>query len=390
MLLLKTIVLLGALQGFIVSILLWSSARRRPEERTTRRLLAAIILFCALACLGLYLDETAWENETTIGSLFNAVVPLIIIMPIGPLIYLYVRSLGEPGFRLERRYRPHFYPIVVDLFQHFFIGCFIAVAFIGSWLKLFHHNFGPAMRGLGVFLDDYNQYADIPRWISLTVYLVLATRYLRRQKVLGSAEWQRWPSIFLRVFWIFDVIWLIFLIPYELPRVGDMLLDKVDWYPLYLPLVAIIYFLGIKGYFITYRSETLPEPKKLLPLVLPAEKVGPVINALRQSMEADGLWLNPELNLTLLAKHCGVAPKTLSIVLNQHLGSSFTDYVNHYRIDAVKERIVRPESRQLTIAGLAYECGFNSLPTFQRAFKAITGMSPKEYLYRNMINSGFE
>ncbi|HLX67889.1 MAG TPA: helix-turn-helix transcriptional regulator, partial [Puia sp.] len=190
--------------------------------------------------------------------------------------------------------------------------------------------------------------------------------------------------------WIFDVIWLIFLIPYELPRVGDMLLDKVDWYPLYLPLVAIIYFLGIKGYFITYRSESLPGPKKLLPPVLPAEKVGPVINALKQSMEADNLWLNPELNLTFLAKHCGVAPKTLSIVLNQHLGTSFTDYVNHYRIDAVKERIVRPESRQLTIAGLAYECGFNSLPTFQRAFKAITGMSPKEYLYRNMINSEFE
>jgi AraC-like DNA-binding protein len=81
-----------------------------------------------------------------------------------------------------------------------------------------------------------------------------------------------------------------------------------------------------------------------------------------------------------------VAPKTLSIVLNQHLGSSFTDYVNHYRIDAVKERIVRPESRRLTIAGLAYECGFNSLPTFQRAFKAITGMSPRQYMYRNSLS----
>jgi AraC-like DNA-binding protein len=39
-----------------------------------------------------------------------------------------------------------------------------------------------------------------------------------------------------------------------------------------------------------------------------------------------------------------------------------------------------PESRELTIAGLAYECGFNSLPTFQRAFKATAGMSPKEFL----------
>jgi len=372
--------LLGALQGFIVSTLLWSSARRRIEERTSRRLLAAIILLCALTCLGLCLDESAWENQTTIGSVFNAIVPLIIVMPIGPLIYFYVRSLAEPGFRLERRYRPHFYSIIIDLFQHLVIGCFIIFAFFGSWLKLFHHNFGPELRALGTFLDDYNQYADIPRWISLTVYLVLATRYLRRRTAMGSVEWRRWPSIFLRVFWIFDAIWLIFLIPYELPRIGDMLIDKVDWFPLYLPIVAIIYFLGVKGYF-TYRSETIPDSNKKSPrLVLPAEKVGSVIKALKQSMEADSLWLNPELSLTLLANHCGVATKVLSAVLNQHMGTTFNEFVNGYRISAVKQRMSQPNSRELTIAGLAYECGFNSLPTFQRAFKSTTGQSPKEYL----------
>jgi AraC-like DNA-binding protein len=104
------------------------------------------------------------------------------------------------------------------------------------------------------------------------------------------------------------------------------------------------------------------------------------IESLRKSMEEDRIWLDTDLNLGKLAQHCGVSPKTLSVILNQHMGVTFTDYVNHYRINAVKERIVRPESRQLTIAGLAYECGFNSLPTFQRAFKSTTGQSPREYL----------
>ena len=31
----------------------------------------------------------------------------------------------------------------------------------------------------------------------------------------------------------------------------------------------------------------------------------------------------------------------------------------------------------------AYECGFNSLPTFQRAFKSITGLTPKEFLQKS-------
>jgi AraC-like DNA-binding protein len=155
-------------------------------------------------------------------------------------------------------------------------------------------------------------------------------------------------------------------------------------------MVAIIYFLGANGYFISTGRRKQPMPKvpdkKPAPLSVPEEKLGQVIQALRKSMEEDRIWLDTDLNLGKLAQYCGVAPKTLSIILNQHLGTSFTDYVNRYRVDAVKERIVQPESRQLTIAGLAYECGFNSLPTFQRAFKAVTGMSPKEYL----INSEFE
>jgi hypothetical protein len=57
MLLLKTIVLLGALQGFIVSGLLRASGRQRPEERVSRRLLAALIFWIALACLRAGLPE---------------------------------------------------------------------------------------------------------------------------------------------------------------------------------------------------------------------------------------------------------------------------------------------------------------------------------------------
>jgi AraC-like DNA-binding protein len=162
------------------------------------------------------------------------------------------------------------------------------------------------------------------------------------------------------------------------------LIDRFDWYPLYIPLVAIIYFLGAKGYFIgtAHRKQSAPNSpdKKPAPLSIPKEKVDQTIEVLRRSMEEDKIWLNADLSLGKLAQYCGVSPKNLSTILNHHLKTSFADYVNHYRIDAVKERIVKPESRQLTIAGLAYECGFNSLPTFQRAFKSTTGQSPREYL----------
>lgn len=370
---LNTLVLLGALQGFIVCGLLWASARQRPAERTSRRLLALLVFLIALACLDVYLIHFAFWNSTMIGGILEAVLPLIIVMPMGPLIYFYVRAYEEPEFRVGRREKRHFYPVVVDLFPHVAAVLFIIGLIFGLIPK-------DAFR-FGVFQDYYNQYSDIPRWISLTIYLCLATRYMRRRRAAGGPATDVaagvWPRAMLRVFWAFDIFWLLFLIPYELPRIGDALIDRFDWYPLYLPMVAIIYYLGVKGYFMSYHG--LAGGKKA-GAVIPQEKLAPLIQVLRKSMEEERLWLNADLNLSRLADHCGAAPKLLSTVLNQHMDTTFNDFVNGYRIDAVKTRMQRPESRELTIAGLAYECGFNSLPTFQRAFKSATGMSPKEYM----------
>lgn len=385
MLLLKTIVLLGALQGFIVSVLLWASGRRRPEERASRWLLATLTLLFALACLEIYLIHTHFWTDTMAGSILEAIVPLIVVMPVGPLIYFYVRSCEEPDFRLTRRRRRHFYSVAIDLFQHAFILLFV----IGLFARLIP----PNKYHIGVWEDYYDQYADIPRWISLTIYLALASRYLRRRRAAAAPsapddiQRMNWLRRLLRVFWAFDIFWLAFLIPYELPRIGDELIDRFDWYPLYVPLVMIIYFLGANGYFITYRNRR-PHltDKKNAPAAIPADKLEQVRLRLQKSMEEEALWLDAGLNVAKLAAHCSVAPKTLSIVLNQYMGVTFTDFVNSYRVDAVKEKILMPESRRITIAGLAYDCGFNSLPTFQRAFKSATGMSPRQYL----THSGLE
>jgi AraC-like DNA-binding protein len=66
--------------------------------------------------------------------------------------------------------------------------------------------------------------------------------------------------------------------------------------------------------------------------------------------------------------------------LNNHLNKSFNEFVNEYRIEEVKKRLVEKGNEHLTISGIALDCGFNSQATFQRAFKHVTGVSPKEYV----------
>jgi AraC-like DNA-binding protein len=384
------IILLGSLQGFIVGWLLFFSSR----GRRINRLLGVVIFLIALASLRVYLDGIAGGFYSLPGAgLLDAFFPFIVIMPIGPLLYFYVRAFSDDHFRVTRKMRVHFYPVLIDL-----VPQLTAVIYFAG---LFARFFKPNNQAWGQFIDTYNVYADIPRWLSLTTYLWLASRYLtQRKRELPAGESVAvslgWLRQLIRGLLIFQGIWLLYLVPYVIPRYTDRLLDQVGWYPVYVPLTIIIYWLGIKGLLMSYRRNLAadgadrPGKKAARPSAIPEATVQSTVRSLLQTMESDKLYLNPDLNVALLSTHTGIPPKMISAVLNQHLQKSFSEFVNEYRVKAVRERLLQPESKHLTIAGLAYECGFNSQPTFQRAFKAEIGVSPREFLMQHTIKSGFE
>jgi AraC-like DNA-binding protein len=66
--------------------------------------------------------------------------------------------------------------------------------------------------------------------------------------------------------------------------------------------------------------------------------------------------------------------------LNQHLQKSFNEFVNGYRVEAFKQNIRQSRHDNRTILAMAFDAGFNSQATFQRAFRSNTGMSPREYM----------
>jgi len=156
------------------------------------------------------------------------------------------------------------------------------------------------------------------------------------------------------------------------------MLDTFDWYPIYIPMAVLIYWLGIKGYML--QANSIQKKTAVASNVLPEEIIRQTTSALIKSMEVDQLFLNPELNVALLSRHTGIPQKTISAVLNQHMQKSFNEFINAYRINAFIKKAGQPEMEQLTIAGIATECGFNSQATFQRTFKEITGTSPSAYL----------
>ncbi|ACU58136.1 helix-turn-helix domain-containing protein [Chitinophaga pinensis] len=363
----STLMLLGALQGFIMSGLLFFSKKRPARDR----LLAILILLIALACLNLHIFESSWINELPLLQFLLNFVPLVVVMPLGPLLYFYVKSSLDPAFRVNTTHRPHFYSTIIDI-----VPQLIAVTYVGGVMGGILKNHPQPW---GIAIDTYNVYADIPRWFSMTIYVYLSYRYISSAQV-NNEKHLRWIRQFLKVFLVFQLIWFVYLVPYVIPKYTDKLLDMVDWYPVYIPLVILIYYLGIKGYMMTAEEETTAKKSATPPAPIPDTVIGEAVPLLMKAMEQDQLYLNPELNLALVAQHTGLPTKTISAVLNQHLQKSFNEFVNEYRVAAFKQKIAESRQEQYTIMSLALESGFNSLPTFQRAFRNNTGMSPREYM----------
>lgn len=369
------ILLLGTVQGFILATLLWVNQR---GNRLSNRFLATLIGLLALMSLAVGFPRTnRWV------SLAFELLPFIMTMPIGPLIYFYTKSMLDASFRLGKRERRHFYPVVLDAGSKIIGWIFI----IGLLLGFFEQKEGPTW---GYVMDEYNVYADIPRWISVTTYLFLTHRLLRQYAVSETKippSQLRWLRLFVSAFLVFQVLWLIHLVPYIIPSTRDSLLNLVGWYPIYVPITVFIYGLGLKGYLHTRTADLTIQPLKVTGAIIPQETVRQVTDMLQQAMTIDRLFLDPELTVEKIGQHTGFAPKLISAVLNQHLQKNFNSFINEYRVEEVKRRLIDPVHERLTLTGIAFDCGFNSQATFQRAFKQLTGVSPKEYVSQQAKNT---
>src|SRR5688572_20976175 len=108
----NVLILVGAIQGFISCVLLWA---KKTDNHLSNRLLGFIILFISMACLNLYLMQTGIRYRSEFFYAVAYCVPLIIVMPIGPLIYFYTKAVLELDFKIHRESYRHFYTAVIDL-----------------------------------------------------------------------------------------------------------------------------------------------------------------------------------------------------------------------------------------------------------------------------------
>ncbi|MBR2461423.1 MAG: helix-turn-helix transcriptional regulator [Clostridia bacterium] len=83
-----------------------------------------------------------------------------------------------------------------------------------------------------------------------------------------------------------------------------------------------------------------------------------------------------DCSLSALSAELGYNYVYLSKYFKQRTAISFTDYVNRYRINEACYLIGNTEK---TLLNVAFDCGFDSLRSFNRNFVRIVGTPPSEY-----------
>ncbi len=84
-------------------------------------------------------------------------------------------------------------------------------------------------------------------------------------------------------------------------------------------------------------------------------------------------------DLDRAAARLGMSRRRFTQLFREEAGTSWSDYVTGLRIDHAR-RLLRETNRSIT--AIAFECGYEDLSSFYRAFKRRAGLPPNEWRHR--------
>lgn len=102
-------------------------------------------------------------------------------------------------------------------------------------------------------------------------------------------------------------------------------------------------------------------------------------------MREERAYRQEGLSVGGLALKLGVPEYRLRRLINRQLGHrNFSAFLNQWRLAEAREALADPSQRDVPVATIGLDAGFQSLGPFNRAFKSDTGLTPTEFRQRTL------
>lgn len=339
--------------AFLIFALLGS---RQAEVRTANRLMAVLLLGC-IAVIG-----HAWlgvqELYTRYPHSANAIATLGLLP--GPLLYLYLRTMlfDRP---LARREWLHFLPFALA-----------TLALMPFYLQSAEAKLAWMMSRGGV--PWYIALAALAKTLLFLAYIVAGYRLMRSA---GDSPLAAGLARLMKI-WLVGGVVSIAALGVEFAEIALPLSSDAIGAVGLLIFVYATALLAIR-LPLSYRPQTEPPKAKYANKLLPEAQRASFLGTLEKAMEEGQAYRNGELKLDELAATVAMTPHELSQLINDACGVNFQEYLNGYRVAALKQALHAPEHANQSILDLGLACGFNSKSALNRVFKEIAGMTPSEY-----------
>lgn len=341
--------------------------------------------FLALSILGIcgiigyeFFVWLALEEQIPI---WVAALPIYIGTSIPVGIFCFVVFLIKPDHQLSKIEKWGFVAMGVEFFFHF-IQMLI-----------------PMLMEYSEQVELVEEYSFILSWLisvlAFIVFLPMALyhvaqyqRFLYDNYSTTDKKSLSWLQSFLMLMFITSLLWCLSFIQYILGY------ENACDFTYNIVTICFILLLFSIGYFLILEyswfeiapiknesTESKPTQNKLSSNTIHYYK------QLKQLLQNEKVYEDVNLTLDNLSERLQISSGYLSLIIKENEQKNFFEFINFYRVESVKQKLLDEAYKNYTIMGIATECGFNSKSTFYSVFKKFTGETPSAFKRQALASS---
>jgi len=368
------VLIIGAIQGFALSFLIYQKGR----TLFANRFLYSLMLVFSITLVSLWLSDLGYYLTYPKMMFTLEGIQLVIF----PLYFLYSKYLTGKEEDFNKKDWIHFLPFVaykIFLIPFYFMSEKEIFDFLNSSL-----------------ISNHPLQYIIFNWVIIfqgLVYLIFViVRVKKRDKFIDNHFSSNYN---IKLDWLKNASYLgilttlVFLIENILLFINN---SPSETFGLSSVAAAVyIYAIGYLGLsrsgvfteLVTIETKELEKEyftnDKYEKSGLSEEKADEYYQKLILLMEEEKIFKQIKLTLGELAEMISISSHNLSEVINTKTEMNFFDFINRYRIEEVKKEIIKPENDNLTLLAVAMDVGFNSKSSFNTLFKKYVGLTPSKY-----------